>query len=63
MCVSLIAIKDFYDFSGWLFEKFADFLLSLGDYIILSVIICVLVQMVIYAALIYSAYFKKKNVG
>jgi len=55
----LLFIKDYYDFCDWLFEKSADFLLSLGDYIIMSVIVCVFLVIIVYMVLIYFAYLKK----
>ena len=56
----LVIIKDFSKFSDWLFDLSATFLMFLGDYIIMSVIICVFLIIIIYLVLFYFAFFHKK---
>jgi len=56
----LIIIKDFSKFSDWLFDQSATFLMFLGDYIIMSVIVCVFLIIIIYLLLFYFAFFYKK---
>jgi len=58
---SLLIINDFTDFSDWLFEKSADFLFSLGDYVFASVFVCVFLIIIVYAVLIYFAYYFNKS--
>jgi len=56
----LLFIKDFSIFSDWLFDKSAAFLMFLGDYVIMSVIVCVVLVIIIYLVLFYFAFFNKK---
>lgn len=62
--IVLIFIKDFSEFSNWLFDKSADFLRgfdSFGmNYTIASVVICVFIPILIYGVLIKKVYFNKK---
>ena len=65
IAITLLFIKDFTLFSNWLFDISADFLRSFdfigSNYVMSSVIICVLIPIVIYFALIKKAFFLKHN--
>jgi len=60
--VCLLIIKDFTAFSDWLFQKSVDFLLSfqlLGwNYIVASVLICVVFPAMVFAVMFHFAYPK-----
>jgi hypothetical protein len=58
---TLLIINNFTDFSDWLFEKSADFLFGLGDYVLASVFVCVFLIIIVYGVLIYFAYYYKKT--
>ncbi|WP_055446408.1 hypothetical protein [Lacinutrix mariniflava] len=65
IAITLLFIKDFTLFSNWLFDISADFLRSFdfigSNYVMSSVIICVLIPIVIYFVLIKKAFFLKHN--
>lgn len=58
----LLTIKDFTAFSDWLFQKSVDFLLSfqlLGwNYVVASVLICVVFPAMVFAIMFHFAYPK-----
>ncbi|MEI8376335.1 MAG: hypothetical protein WCJ35_26250 [Planctomycetota bacterium] len=60
--ICLMLIKDFNAFSDWLFQKSADFLLSfqfLGwNYIVSSVLICVVFPAIVFIVMFHFAYPK-----
>ena len=60
--VCLFLITDFTEFSGWLFQKSVDFLLSfqfLGwNYIVASVLICVVFPAVVFIVMFHFAFPK-----
>lgn len=62
LAVCLLLIRDFESFSNWLFQKSVDFLLSfqvLGwNYIVASVLICVVFPPVAFAVMFHFAYPK-----
>ena len=62
IAVALYNIKDFTGFSDWLFQKSVDFLLSfrfLGwNYIVSSVLICVIFPAIVFAGMFHFAYPK-----
>lgn len=63
--VFILTIRNFKDFSIWLFEKSANFLNAFNflgiDYTFASVIICVIVVIIIYAILIRMIIIKDKK--
>lgn len=62
IAVNLIIIKDFTVFSDWLFQKSVDFLLSFEfagwNYIVSSVLICVVFPAIVFAVMFHFAYPK-----
>lgn len=60
--VGLFLIKDFTTFSDWLFQRSVNFLLSfeiLGwNYVVASVLICVVFPGIVFAVMFYIAYPK-----
>ncbi len=65
VAILLITIPDFTVFCDWLFQKSVDFLNIFNtvgsNYVASSVIICVFIPVVIYAILIWKAFFKKRS--
>ncbi len=60
--VAVLSSVDFHSFSNWLFDRSADFLNSLNalgsNYVNSSVIVCLLIPIVVYAVLLWFAFFR-----
>ena len=62
--ILVLLIFDFHQFSDILFYASRNFLLSFGliglNYVVASVIICVVIPTIIFLVLLYLSFFKKK---
>lgn len=67
VAVCLLSIRNFTEFSDWLFQKSVDFLLSfqfLGwNYIVSSVLICVVFPAIVFLVMFYYAYLSQCRGG